>query len=177
MVKRASNDNTSNDCCNDSIYFYFPSSDNYLDSSYSEEDSFASKLIKKLFPTKSGWTPPDGRFSPLDLYTNTCRDQVSKINFRSKCNYSNLTLAELTAIKCLCKPQNIIKQADKESCVVVWRRDIYVKECLSQLENSPNSSLFYSKVKCNPISSFHKTIITTIEDEIKADNLPAMQQT
>ena len=46
MVKHASNDNTSNDCCNDSIDFYIPSSDNYLDSSYSEEDSFASKLIK-----------------------------------------------------------------------------------------------------------------------------------
>ena len=56
MVKPASNDNTSTDSCNDSIDFHFPSFDNYLHSSYSEEeDSFASKLIKKLFPTKSGW--------------------------------------------------------------------------------------------------------------------------
>ena len=72
MVKPASNDNTSTltstDSCNDSIDFHFPSFDNFLDSSYSEEeDSFASKLIKNLFPTKSGWTPPDGRFSSLDL--------------------------------------------------------------------------------------------------------------
>ena len=55
MVKpaSASNDNTSTltstDSCNDSINFHFPSFDNYLDSSYSEEeDSFASKLIKKF---------------------------------------------------------------------------------------------------------------------------------
>ena len=79
-----SNDNTSTltstDSCNDSIDFHFPSFDNYLDSSYSkEEDSFASKLIKNLFPTKSDWTPPDGRFSSLNLYIETCRDQISKI--------------------------------------------------------------------------------------------------
>ena len=133
MVKPASNDNTSTltstDSYNDSIDFHFPSFDNYLDSSYSEEeDSFASKLIKNLFPTKSGWTPPDGRFSSLDLYIDTCRDQISKINFRSKLNYSNLTSAELTAIKNLRKRKDIvIKQADKGGCVVVWRRDLYLK--------------------------------------------------
>ena len=54
MVKPASNDNTSTltstDSCNDSINFHFASFDNYLDSSYSEEeDSFASKLIKIYF--------------------------------------------------------------------------------------------------------------------------------
>ena len=56
---------------------------------------------------------------------------------------------------------------------MVWRRDLYLKEGLSQLENSPNSSLLYSKVKRNPINSFNKTIITTIKDEIEANNLPA----
>ena len=179
MVKPASNDNTSTltstDSCNDSINFHFPSFDNYLDSSYSEEeDSFASKLIKNLFPTKSDWTPPDGRFSSLDLYIGTCRDQISKINFRSKLNYSNLTSAELNATKSLHKCKDIvIKQADKGGCVVVWRRDLYLKEGLSQLENSPNNSLFYSKVKHIPINSFNKTIITTIKDEIEANNLPA----
>ena len=179
MVKPASNDNTSTltstDSCNDSIDFHFPSFDNYLDSSYSEEeDSFASKLIKNLFPTKSGWTPPHGRFSLLDLYIDTCRDQISKINFRSKLNYSNLTSAELTAIKNLRERKDIvIKQADKGACVVVWRRDLYLKEGLPQLKNSPNSSLLYSKVKRNPINSFNKTIITTIKDEIEATSLPA----
>ena len=158
MAKPASNDNTSTltstDSCNDSIDFHFPSFNNYLDSSYSEEDSLASKVIKSLFPTKSGWTPPDGRFCSLDLYIDTCRDQISKINFRSKLNYSNLTSAELTAIKSLGKRKDIvIKQADKGGCVVVWRRDLYLKEGLSQLENSLNSSLFYSKVKRNPIHS------------------------
>ena len=177
MVKPALNDNTSTltstDSCNDSIDFHFPSFDNYLDSSYSkEEDSFASKLIKNIFPTKSGWTSRDGRFSLLDLCINTCRDQISKINFRSKLNYSNLTSAELTTIKSLRKRKDIIiKQAD--GCAVVWRRDLYLKEDLSQLENSPNSSLFYSKVKRNPINSFNKTIVTTIKDEIEANNLPA----
>ena len=179
MVKPASNDNTSTlistDSCNDSIDFHFPSFDDYLDSSYfEEEDAFASKLIKNFFSTKSGWTPPDGRFSSLDLYIDTCRDQISKINFRSKLNYSNLTSAELTAIKSLRKCKDIvIKQADKGGCVVVWRHDFYLKEGLSPLENSPNSSLFYSKVKRNPINLFNKTIITTIKDEIEANNLPA----
>ena len=56
---------------------------------------------------------------------------------------------------------------------MVWRRDLYRKEGLSQLENSPNSSLFYSKVKCNPINSFNKAILTTIKDEIEANILPA----
>ena len=125
MVKPALHDNTSTlistDSCNDSIDFHIPSFDNYLDSSYSEEeDSSAFKLIKNLFPTKSGWTPPDGRFSWLDLYISTCRDQISKINFRSKLNYSNLTSAELTAIKSLRKCKDIvIKQADKGGCVAV----------------------------------------------------------
>ena len=97
-----------------------------------------------------------------------------KINFRSKRNYSNLTSPELTVIKSLCKRKDIIiTQADKGGCVVVWRRDLYVKEGLSQLENSPNSLLFYSKVKCNPINSFNKTIITTIKDEIETNNLAA----
>ena len=178
MVKPASNDYTSTltstDSCNDSIDFHFPSFDNYLDSSYSDkEDSFTSKLTKNLFPTKSGWTPPDARFSSLDLYIYTCRDQISKINFRSKLNYSKLTLAELTTIRSLRKRKDIIiKQADKGGFVVVWRRDLYLKEGLSQLENSPNSSLFFSKVKRNPINSFNKTIIITIKDEIEANNLP-----
>ena len=52
MVKPTSNDNTSTLTSTDSCYsidFHFPSCDNYLDSSYSEEDdSFASKLIKKF---------------------------------------------------------------------------------------------------------------------------------
>ena len=179
MVKPASNDNTSTltstDSCDDSMDFHFPSFDNYLDSSNAEEeDSFASKLIKNLFPTKSGWTPPDGRFSSLDLYIYTCRDQISKINFRSKLNYSNLTLAELTTIKILHKRKDIvIKQADKGGFIVVWRCDLYLKEGLSQLENRPNSSLFFSKVKRNPINLFNKTIITTIEDEIEANDLLA----
>ena len=108
LVRPTSNENTSTDSCNDSIDFHFPSFDNYLDSSYSnEKDSFASKLIKNLFPTKSGWTPLDGRFSSLDLYIDTCRDQIFKINFRSKLNYSNLTSAELTAIKSLRKRKDI----------------------------------------------------------------------
>ena len=58
-------------------------------------------------------------------------------------------------------------------CVVVWRRDLYLKEGLSHLQNSPNNSSFYSKVKHIPINSFNKTIITTIKDEIEANNLPA----
>ena len=99
---------------------------------------------------------------------------MQRPNFRSKRNYSNLTSAELTAIKSLCKHKDIIiKQADKGACVVVWRRDLYLKESLSQLENNLNSSLFYSKVKGNPINSFNETIITTIKDEIEANNLPA----
>ena len=56
---------------------------------------------------------------------------------------------------------------------MVWRRDLYLKEGLSQLKNSPNSSLFYSKAKRNPINSFNETKLTTIKDEIEANNLPA----
>ena len=56
---------------------------------------------------------------------------------------------------------------------MVWRRDLYLKEGLTQLESSPNSSLFYSKVKCNPFNSFNKAILTTIKDEIEANILPA----
>ena len=83
-------------------------------------------------------------------------------------------MRELTTIKSLCKHKDIvIKQADKGGCVVVWRCDIYLKEGLSQLENSHNSSLFYSKVKRDLINSLNKTIITTIKDEIEANNLPA----
>ena len=55
--------------------------------------------------------------SPRSTSTSThaaCRDQISKINFRSKLNFSNLTSAELTAIKSLRKRKDIvIKQADK----------------------------------------------------------------
>ena len=43
---------------------------------------------------------------------------------------------------------------------MVWRRDLYVKEGLSQLE---------TKVKRNPINSFNETIIITIKDDIEAN--------
>ena len=141
------------------------------DNSSSEDDrSPTETLIDQLFPTKSTWTPLPGKYNALDYYINKCKHELSKINLKKTCSRPNLTKNELTALNNLKKRTDIvIKPADKGGCVVVWRRDLYVKEGASQLDESTN---FYVQQKKDPTKAFNKTIITRIKEEIANENLP-----
>ncbi len=128
-------------------------------------------LIENLFPNnKPKWTPPAGSLNSLDLYVNKCRNEISRINFNQSINRPNLTSNEFKALERLKNRTDIvIKPADKGGCVVVWSRDLYVKEGLSQLESNTD---FYRRSARNPTNKFNKTIITSIQVEIDNNNLP-----
>ena len=83
---------------------------------------------------------------------------------------SNLNGAEIDALKNL-KSRNdiVIKPADKGGRVVVWRKDLYIEEGLSQLENNDN---FYKKKARDPTKCFNKAIINAVKEEIEKEHLP-----
>ena len=63
----------------------------------------------------------------------------------------------------------IIKSADKDGAVVVWKHDFYIQEANRQL--SDNS--FYQRLDANPIQQDQKIVKNTIKDMIAScEELP-----
>lgn len=96
---------------------------------------------------------------------------MSGSHFKSK--KSNLSANELRAIKTLSSRNDIvIRKADKGGSTVVWRRDLYISEALSQLNNPQ----FYLKLDHDPTPSYQKLVSTTINNFIGSGDLPVFAQ-
>ena len=137
-----------------------------------EDDSNTSDkdIFETLQTRKSKWTPPEGQFASLDFFVNKCRHDINKLNFNRNTKFSNLSSEERVALKNLSKRKDIIvKAADKDGALVVWRADLHQKEALRQLSDTS----FYAKVDKDLTSTNQQIVKSTINDLIVKQELPA----
>ncbi|OXA47181.1 hypothetical protein Fcan01_18000 [Folsomia candida] len=66
----------------------------------------------------------------------------------------------------------VIRKADKGGSVVVWSRDLYIAEALSQLSNSS----FYCKLDHDPTPIYQKQVSKTVGDYVGSGELPLIAQ-
>ena len=120
-------------------------------------------------PKESTWTHPDGEFSAIDHYVDRCRRAVNAVNFKAKSRHSNLSPAEKAALLQLSRRNDIIiKPADKGGAVVVWSRPLYITEANRQL----GDGRFYEHIDQDPIKENQRTVKSTINAMINANELP-----
>ena len=87
------------------------------------------------FRAPSNWAPII-RDVQLEMYLIEIEEEILKLNEEGK-NYPNLSKEERQALKKLIEDKNIIiKSADKDSAIVIWHKDDYLKECNEQLRNT-----------------------------------------
>ena len=86
----------------------------------------------------------------------------SNVSIRTSVKYSNLTGEEWAPLKTLRNRKDIvIKPADKDGAVLVWRTDLYKQEAARQLADTK----FYAKI--------NKDLTLTVNDLISKQELPS----
>ena len=109
---------------------FFNNLDQTIDHRLSQEDEF-TRLKKR----DSTFTPREGQFEAVDKFIDKCRKDIA-VAVLSGPARSNLNDNEEKALKRLIQRKDIvIKPADKGGAVVVWRKDLYLKEADQQLSN------------------------------------------
>ena len=92
--------------------------------------------LRDKFVEKSKFNPKGGD-AAIEVYLSCLEDKIMNISDSYKPSYNNLTRDERSAMHSLRNDTSIvIKEADKGSAVVVWDREDYVKEAMSQLNNT-----------------------------------------
>ena len=131
----------------------------------SEDTTFES-----FKPKTSNWTPPPGKFCPLDYHFSKCRSEVNKLNFKRHLVTDNLTPGERAALISLRqRPDIVIKPADKGGAVVVWDRNLYKQEAERQLSDST----FYERLDRDFTVDYNKTVCEVVKEAITKGELPA----
>ena len=84
------------------------------------------------FRCKSSWKSPTGNLNLEVFLINVKKEMFEDIG--TSLRYSNLSIEEWKAMRSLANDRSIvIKKADKDSAVVVWQRNDYIKEAEKQL--------------------------------------------
>ena len=126
--------------------------------------------FESLKPKKSNWIPPDGRFTPVDLFVKKWRVDIQKLNFNKSLKFSNLSKEEWTAHQNLkTRDDIVIKPAEKGGAVVVWRTNLYKQEAFRQLADTK----FYAKVKKDLTQANQKIVKDTVKKLISEQKLPS----
>ena len=95
------------------------------------------KKIDKKFKPESNWSPSVGTNPHLETYIQCIKMDVDKTDFHKKKIKSNLSHKEWISFEKIKRKRDIvIKKADKGSAVVIMNRADYVKEAMSQLQDS-----------------------------------------
>ena len=102
------------------------------DSNISNKDTFETLQIQK-----SKWTPPEGQFTSLDFFIKKCCHDINKLKFNRNTKFSILSSEKWLALSLKNHKDVVIKAANKGSAVVVWRANLYLKEALWQLSDTP----------------------------------------
>jgi hypothetical protein len=123
----------------------------------------------KKFAPKSTWSPMVDPQSSVHKFITSCRAKIDNISALPKVKNHNLTKEEQNALKSLHTREDVvIKPADKGGAVVVWRKDLYIKEVNHQLENRE----FYTKLENDNTSENAQRVKETVLAEIADENLP-----
>ena len=110
----------------------------------------------------SDWTPEINDVH-LEMYLSELEEQLMKISEQGY-NYPNLTVEEREALKSLRNdPSIIIKEANKGSAVVIWDREDYIREAMTQLGDKD----VYSEIDDIPLSGINKQIEEVLGDMLR----------
>ena len=86
------------------------------------------------FSSKSSWNPPQGHLN-MEVYLSQVENELFS-NADVPIRYSNLSKEEWIAMRPLADDRSTaIEKADKESCIVNWDRNDYLREAEKQLKN------------------------------------------
>ena len=88
---------------------------------------------KPVFNVKSNWNPHNGHLS-LEIFLSKLQNKVFSVLPGTPRDY-NLLKEKWLAMRGLAEDHNIIKPADKGSCVVLWDREDYLAEAETQLQD------------------------------------------
>lgn len=144
------------------LHAHFNNADKTICDNYHEEHPYPR------YKPKSTWTPRDIPDSSVTKYIDKCREDVSKLDLNTRPK-PNMTRHERSCLRDLSSRDDIvIKRADKGGAVVVWRKDLYTDECLKQLTNET----FYKELDNDTTEENNQKVLTCIEEEIAANNLP-----
>jgi len=106
--------------------------------------------------------------APVETLISSSKETIASILDNPVPNKYNLSSPLVQAINSLqSKSDLIIKPADKGWAVVVWRRDLYIKEALRKLDNCDH----YIEISSDPTKD-DKPIRNIISDLIHSDSLP-----
>ncbi|XP_070188824.1 uncharacterized protein [Littorina saxatilis] len=126
-------------------------------------------VFTHLFKTPAYREPQQDKSVDVELYIAKCHREISKLKSKPARN-SNLTRDEQQALVSLNSRQDIvIKPADKGGAVVVWDRELYLREAHRQL----NDAVSYKPLPQASLPLDQKQIADTIKEQIKHNNLPA----
>ena len=101
--------------------------------------------ISNPFKKKSTFNPK-GKDAAIVLYLSKLKEEIMATD--TKLSYSNLTKEEHLALNSLRDDTSIIiKEADKDSVVVVWDREDYLKETEKQLGDKET----YEEISSDPV--------------------------
>ena len=102
------------------------------------------------------------RDAAIELCLSHLKEEISSSDY--KVGYSNLTEGERDAVYSLKNNNSIImKEADKGSAVVVWDRQVYLKEAKNQLNDKNDYNELTEDVE-GPIEKTIKTVLKRVRD-------------
>ena len=121
--------------------------------------------VDPQFPKEpSTWTPKAGEFSALERYIDTCESDIQRLHSRPL-RHLNMSTEEIDTLKKLKGRKDIvIKPADKGGAVVVWRKDLYVKEAERQLQNGDFYAALPEKTTCKDNQKVKSLISSFVKD-------------
>ena len=89
-----------------------------------------------VFRSKSKWTLPLGHPNS-EMFLSELEKELFKDSNFSHCHQQNFSWGEWQVLKDLARDKSIvIKSADKQSCVVIWDKEDYLKEAGRQLKDN-----------------------------------------
>lgn len=126
-------------------------------------------ILENIVREKSSWNPPKTEYPSLAHYIEEVKTLVNtKVSSKLRVK-SNISIEESNAIKELKSRDDIvIKPADKGGATVVWRKDLYIEECMRQLSDQS----YYIPLTEEPTIESQDIVTETISEMIRNGQLP-----
>ena len=145
------------------LHAYFNNPNKHI---FNFDDEEEESLFRKYKKNNSTWTPHE-TYPTISSFISRCEDDISRLKVPKP--VSNLTNNEVEAIRSLRERDDIvIKKADKGGAVVVWDKELYIREGLRQLADEN----FYKQLDSNDTDQNNNKVKQVVEEEIAEGNLP-----
>ena len=132
------------------------------------DDDDDADQFSKYNRKPSKWTPP---YNPdcVDRFIDRCKEEIELVDLKVHRKESNIADSDHQALKTLKNRDDvIIKPADKGGAIVVWKKELYLKEAERQLSDKT----FYKRENIDQTLHNRNVVKTTVFEEINANHLP-----